>query len=210
MKRLVVTLAVLSALFVLADRVAARVAQSQVAAQIKTSQRLDAEPQVTIRGFPFLTQALGGEYDDIEVVGTDLVSGSIEVGRVEADLRGVKISLSDALGGSLGAVPVTQATVRADVGWDALENASGEAVKLEAARGGGVQVSTVVSGRTLRFVADAMVERGQVVLVPRDVAGRTISFGTTTLPFGMRLTSAQVRPSGLVLVATGRGITVKG
>lgn len=210
MKRLLITLAVLSALFVAADRVAARVAQNQVSAQIKTSQRLSAEPQVTIRGFPFLTQAFGGEYDDIEVVGTDLVSGSIKVGRVEADLRGVKISLSDALGGSLGAVPVTQATVRADVGWDALENASGEAVKLEAARGGGVQVSTVVSGRTIRFVADPVVERGQVVLVPRDVAGRTISFGTTTLPFGMRLTSAQVRPSGLVLVATGAGITLKG
>lgn len=210
MKRLVVTLAVLAALFVLADRVAVRVAQSQVAAQIKASQRLDVDPQVTIRGFPFLTQAFGGEYDDIEVVGTGLVSGSIKVGRVEADLSGVKISLSDALGGSLGAVPVTHATVRADVGWDALENASGEPVKLEAARGGGVQVSTVVSGRTIRFLADALVERGQVVLVPRDVAGRTISFGTTTLPFGMRLTSAQVRPSGLVLVATGRGITVKG
>lgn len=210
MKRLLATVTVLAVLLVIADRVAVRVAQSQVSAQIKTSQRLDAAPHVTIRGFPFLTQALGGEYGDIDVVGTGLVRGSIKVERVEANLRGVKISLADALGGSIGAVPVTQATVRADVGWDALENASGEAVTLEAAPGGGVQVSTVVSGRTIRFVADPVIERGQVVLVPRDVAGRTLTFGTTTLPFGMRLTAAQVRPAGLVLVAVGRAITVKG
>jgi len=208
-KRLLVSIAALALLLLVADRIAVRVAQSKVAAQIQISQHLDAEPRVTIRGFPFLSQALGGEYDDIEVVGTDLVRGSIKVAQVNADLRGVQISIADALGGSLRAVPVATARVSATVGWDALENASGEPVKLSAASGGGVRVDTVVSGRTLSFVADPVVERGQVVLVPRDVAGRTIRFGTTTLPFGMRLTSAKVQPRGLVLVATGTNVVVR-
>lgn len=210
MKRLLVTVVILLGLLVVADRVAVRVAQSQIAAQIKTSQHLNSEPVVTVRGFPFLTQALSGEYDDIEVVGADLVRGSIKVERVEASLRQVSISLSDALSGSLRAVPVGRATVKAWVGWDALENASGEPVQLSAAPGGGVKVATVVSGRALTFVTDPVVERGEVVLVPREVAGRTIRFGTTTLPFGLRLTAAQVQPSGLVLVAAGRGVVVRG
>lgn len=210
MKRLLVTVVVLAALLAVADRIAVRVAQSQVAAQIKASQRLSTDPTVTIHGFPFLTQALGGEYDDISVVGSDLVKGSIRVSRVDADLRGVKIPLGAALGGSLHAVPAASARISAAVGWDALENASGEPVKLSAARGGGVQVDTVVSGRTLTFVADPVVERGQVVLVPRDVAGRIIDFGTTTLPFNLKLTSAKVQRTGLVLVATGAGVILRG
>lgn len=210
MKRLLITVGVLAVLLLVADRVAVRIAQAKVAAQIQTSQHLDAEPRVTIHGFPFLTQALGGEYDNIEVVGSDLVRGSIKVARVEASLHGVQISIADALGGSLHAVPVASARVSATVGWDALENASGEPVKLSAAGGGGVRVDTVVSSRTLSFVADPVVEGGQVVLVPRDVAGRTIRFGTTTLPFGMRLTTARIQPTGLLLVATGTGVVVRG
>lgn len=211
MRRLLILIAVLAPLLVIADRVGSRVAAGQVAAQIRTSQGLSAEPRVEIHGFPFLTQAIGGEYDDVDVEAAGLVKGSIKMSAVSASLEGVQISLGDALGGGsgIGAVPVRSARADATVGWDALENASGEPVRLSAARGGGVQVAATVSGQTLRFVTDALIEGGQLVLVPREVAGRTVHFGQVRLPFGLKLRSATVTPSGLVLHATGERLAIK-
>lgn len=209
MKRLVVVIAVLATVFVVADRVGARVAANQVAAKIRTSQGLSSDPHVVIHGFPFLTQAIGGEYDDVDVEAAGLVKGSVKMSDVSASLRGVQLSLSDALGGSVGTVPMRSASVDATVGWDALENATSDLVKLGAAKGGGVQVSATISGVTLRFVTDALIEAGKLVLVPRDVAGRTVHFGDVRLPFGLRLRSATVTSSGLVLHAVGDHLAIK-
>jgi hypothetical protein len=208
-KRLLVVVAVLAAFLTIADRIGVRVASSRLAAQIRSSQHLSADPDVSIRGFPFLTQVIGGEYDDIEVTGTGLVRGGIHAASVTASLRGVHISLSDALSGSADAVPVTTAQISAAVGWDALENASGEPVRLSAAKHGGIRVATTVSGRELVFVSDPVIEHGELVLVPRDVAGRTLHLGAPTLPFGLHLTTARATRTGVVIGASGRQVTLR-
>jgi hypothetical protein len=207
-KRLLFTVVVVLALLTVADRIAVRVASSRVADEVQSSQHLAAAPTVSIHGFPFLTQAFNGRYDDIEVTSRGLVRGRIVASSVTASLRGVRLALGDALGGSLPAVPVDRARLTATLAWDALENASGEPVRLSAARGGGVHVVTTVSGRTFGFTSDPAVERGELVLVPRDVAGRTIRFGVPALPFGLRLAGVRVLPAGLQISAVGSRVTL--
>jgi hypothetical protein len=207
-KRLLVTIVVLAALFVAADRLAVHVAEGRLASAVASAQGAATDPTVTIRGFPFLTQAFGGEYDDIQITGRSLVRGDLTADRVTAELRGVQLSLGDALAGRVGLVPARSASVTALLLWDELENASGQAVQMSAAAGGGVRVVTVVSGRQLTFVCEPSVQRGQLVLVPRDVAGRTVRIGSPRLPFRMALSRTHVTATGIEVTASGRDVAL--
>jgi hypothetical protein len=66
-KALLVTLVVLLGLLVVADRVAVNVAEDRVAQQVQSSGRLAGPPTVDIGGFPFLTQAVAGDYSDVRL-----------------------------------------------------------------------------------------------------------------------------------------------
>lgn len=58
---------VLGGLFVIADRVAVNFAEDQAADRIKSTEGLANTPDVSIEGFPFLTQVVGGELDDVKI-----------------------------------------------------------------------------------------------------------------------------------------------
>ncbi|MET7601842.1 DUF2993 domain-containing protein [Streptomyces avermitilis] len=64
---LLIIAVILGGLFVIADRVAVGFAEDQAAEKIKTSEGLSSTPDVSIKGFPFLTQVAGGELDDVEL-----------------------------------------------------------------------------------------------------------------------------------------------
>src|SRR6266487_4063862 len=71
---LTVVFALLLVALVIADRVAVSAADAAVEKRLAEQAPFDAsnKPDVSIRGFPFLTQALSGKYDDIEVSGDSL------------------------------------------------------------------------------------------------------------------------------------------
>ncbi|MCX4763144.1 DUF2993 domain-containing protein [Streptomyces sp. NBC_01275] len=94
---LLIVVVVLGGLFVLADRLAVHLAQGEVADKLKTTENLAATPDVSIKGFPFLTQVVGGSLDDVEIgikdyeaVGTD--GQKIRIDDLEADMKGVDFS----------------------------------------------------------------------------------------------------------------------
>jgi len=66
-KALIISLVVLLGLLVVADRVTVNIAEQKVAEQIARQGGLDGTPAVDITGFPFLTQAIAGHYDDIRI-----------------------------------------------------------------------------------------------------------------------------------------------
>lgn len=100
MKKLVITLLVLVALLVGADFGTAAIAEYQVSKQMRAQLALAEDPDVRINGFPFLTQALSGDYGDITIKANGVALGDKlhDVGLV-ADLYHVRLPLSDALGG---------------------------------------------------------------------------------------------------------------
>src|SRR5690349_13218283 len=90
---------VLGILFVAADRLAVYFAESEAADKIKTSQGLTNTPDVSIKGFPFLTQVAGKELDEVEIgmdgLTTDAGGGrSVRVTKLNATLHNVRISSS--------------------------------------------------------------------------------------------------------------------
>ncbi len=95
---LLILVVILGGLFVIADRVAVNFAEGEVADKLKTSENLAATPDVSIKGFPFLTQVAGGELDDVEVgidgyeADTGTSSGTIRIDDLRADMKGVAFS----------------------------------------------------------------------------------------------------------------------
>ena len=229
MKRFLVALVVLLGLLVVADRAGAAVAARAVARQAQAEAALPSEPDVRIGGFPFLTQALAGRYEQVTVTATDVPAGELDLARFSAVLDGVQVPLSDALSGSVASVPVSGLRARAVVAYDELARRSGERQLAVAPAGDRVRVtgSVEVLGRTLSATAVSRVEvdGGDLVVTAEsyEVGNETADEVLTRalgdrldlripvegLPYGLEVTGVEVGGDGVAVLARA-GRTVLG
>lgn len=121
---LLIMVVLLGAIFVVADRIAVSVAQDRVATRLAGQRPFAGTPTVTIHGFPFLTQAVGGSYSDIEVRGTGQELAGMTGATVDAKLHGAHIPLS-AVSGGVQTVPVDQVDVAITVALSRVAQATG-------------------------------------------------------------------------------------
>lgn len=98
MRRLVIALLVLVGLLVVADFGAAALAESAVSRQMRSQLQLADDPSVRINGFPFLTQAVSGEYGSVDVDAQRLSVGPLRELGLRAQLRNVTAPLPMLLG----------------------------------------------------------------------------------------------------------------
>ncbi|AEW94909.1 MULTISPECIES: LmeA family phospholipid-binding protein [Streptomycetaceae] len=98
---LLILVVVVVGLLVAADRIALSVAESKAADRIQSAEGLSAKPGVSVKGFPFLTQVLAKNLDEVTVSATDLhpngttvegATGPLTIARFDADLRDVRIN----------------------------------------------------------------------------------------------------------------------
>jgi LmeA-like phospholipid-binding len=228
-RRLVIVLVVLLALLAVADRVGVIVAQSVLAGQVKDQLALDQTPDVTIRGIPFLTQAIGGKYKDVRVTLPGVDAGAVKNVAVDARLQGVRLPLSDALRRQVDQVPVDRISGTLTIRYDELARASGisglritrdgDALKLSGSvrvLGRTVDASAVgrveVNGNDLAINA----ERAEVAGVPvpqpvLDAAARLLSFRVSprNLPLSLRITSVDIGDEALLVGAVSDDVVLR-
>ncbi|WP_225098059.1 DUF2993 domain-containing protein [Streptomyces sp. CoH27] len=95
---ILILVVILGGLFVIADRVAVHFAEGQAADKLKSRENLASTPDVSIKGFPFLTQVAGGSLDDVEVgikdydAATGTAGKTIRIDDLKADMKGVSFS----------------------------------------------------------------------------------------------------------------------
>ncbi|MFD1051038.1 DUF2993 domain-containing protein, partial [Kibdelosporangium lantanae] len=83
-----------------ADFGAAAIAEYQVSKRARTAFNLTDDPAVTINGFPFLTQAISGDYTHITVDAKGVpIKDILKDVEIHAELRDVRAPLSDLLAG---------------------------------------------------------------------------------------------------------------
>lgn len=116
-RKLVIAVVVLVGLVVAADFGAAAAAEYQVAKQVREELGLAADPSVRINGFPFLTQALVGNYSDIDMRATGLSVGPLHDVAVEATMRDVDAPLTEISSGDLRSVRAAEVDGRVRI-WD--------------------------------------------------------------------------------------------
>jgi hypothetical protein len=212
MRALLVVALLLIGLVLVADRVAVGFAEDRVAEQVAEKGGLAGTPEVDIDGFPFLTQAVGGRYDEVRISLTAEQLGQPEGTRADVVLRGVEVPLSSVLAGSVQEVPVERIDGTATVSYALLSAQLGPGTELER-EGDGLRITRTVEvlGQRVRLTATGQVAldgsdlvvdveeaSGAGVDVPGFLLDRAadlldLRYAVPTLPFGLQLTG--VRPA---------------
>jgi len=228
-RALIVVLVVLGALFVIADRVGVAVAEDQVADRIAEQAGLPGPPEVDIAGFPFLTQALAGRYDDVHIQMTSADLGQPEGTDADVALHGVQVPLSDVLAGSVQQVPVDRVDGTATLSYALLSAQLEGDTRLEREGDGlritrtvellGQQVPLTASGDVTLEGSDLVVDveeaSGAGVDLPEAVVSRAsdlldLRYTVPPLPFGLRLTGVHPTDDGVVVDLEATGTVIGG
>ncbi|MFW3171820.1 DUF2993 domain-containing protein [Geodermatophilus sp. CPCC 206100] len=229
MRALVVVLLLLLGLGVLADRIGVGIAEDRVAAVVADRGGLAGEPDVDIRGFPFLTQAIGGRYDDVRISLSAADLGRPDGTRADVTLRGVAVPLSDVLSGSVQEVPVDRIDGTATLAYPLLAEQLGPGTTLR--REGDrlrVERTVEVAGVTvpLTAVGTVRLEGGDLVLDVAEAAGAGVDvpgfvldraadlldlrYPVPPLPFGLQLTGVTPGDDGVAVAVEATDTVLRG
>ncbi|MEO3764807.1 DUF2993 domain-containing protein [Streptomyces sp. B8F3] len=222
---------VLGVLFVAADRLTVYIAEGKVAEKIQARQGLEGSTDVSINGFPFLTQIYGKHLDDVDVTMTGIRADAAAAGTGErlmisefsVNLDGVELD------GDYGGATAESAEGSAVIAYEALSVVAGRK-GVTFAYGGDGKVKVTASaealnapepaevlstvgtegGDTIRLEAEEIPASGvpgaeeavrEAVDLDRRVGG---------LPDGVRLDMVTATEDGMVIDVRGEGIRVAG
>jgi len=114
-KKAAIVLLVLVGLLVAIDFGTAAAAEYQVSKRLRGHLALPDDPAVRINGFPFLTQAIAGDYRDVDVSADRVTVAKLRNIGVEATLHHARVPLSDLLSGSADTIKVDEVVGRARI-----------------------------------------------------------------------------------------------
>jgi hypothetical protein len=224
MRKLLVILILLVIAIVIADRALLYGAESELGKRVNQEYPMDSEPEVDIRGIPFLTQAISGEYSEITMVTGAFTYQDIQFERVDVTLHDVEAPLSDMLstpsataGHAEGAalLPYSELQRRLPEGM-AIEQEGGEprlagdlpiqgfSVPVES----GIEISVEDSVLT---VTPTEVEVGEAAIDVSGVADQlAFSFPVDGLPFDLQISAVEALPNGVQISVEGSDVPIAG
>jgi len=225
---LVLLLIVLGVLVVV-DRVGVGIAEDRVAQQLADRGGLAGTPDVDITGFPFLTQAVSGTYQDVRISLTADELGQPAGTQADVSLRGVHVPLSDALSGSVQQIPVDRvdgtatlsyALLAQQLGGDTTLTQDGDGIRLtKSVEVLGFDFSLTASGTVSLDGQDVVIDVSDAsagaIDVPDfvlDTADDLLDFRyqVPALPFGLQLTSVQPVADGIDVRVEARDTVLSG
>jgi hypothetical protein len=205
---------------VAADRIGVVVAQDQIAKQVAAENDLPRKPDVKIHGFPFLTQAIGGNYEKIDVAVGQMTQQGVTLDDVRIELADVQAPLRDVINGDSSNVVAATAIASAIVPYEAVKQRAPSQVRSISASGSNLQVRGNMS--LLGFSGDVTivaavratsqgigvtpqsVRSGSGPEVPLSLLQQRFTFTVPVrdLPLGSRISEVEVTPGGLRIAAT--------
>ena len=224
-RRLLLLGLVLVGLLLAADRVSLAVADTAAGVTLQRSQGLAARPDVSIDGFPFLTQLVAGSFDTIHVTAKNLTVGragvTLRIASLEVTLHHVHVARD------FQSARSEFSTATALVTYADLSRTLG--VTLGYAGAGRVQATTTVSvaGLSVTGTATSGVELAADSLTFTDptvtvdgiaVPPQVTSYFTTVfrtsiplsgLPFGVHVDSVQASATGVTVTLSAAGLTFR-
>ncbi|MGY1806691.1 DUF2993 domain-containing protein [Blastococcus sp. SYSU D00669] len=229
MKGLLIALVVLLGLALVADRLAVGFAEDRVAEQLATQGGLQGTPSVEIGGFPFLTQVVAGDYEDVRISLTADELGQPEGTSADVVLQGVQVPLSSLVSGSVSEVPVDRVDGTATLAYDLLAAELGGDTTL-APEGDGLRITRTVevAGFTLPLTAAGTVtlDGNQLVVDVEEAAGAgadvpswlvgevsdllDLRYDIPALPFGLQLTGVRPGEDGVVVTVEATDTVLRG
>ncbi|MEV0009753.1 DUF2993 domain-containing protein [Streptomyces sp. NPDC051840] len=225
---LLIIAVVLGGVFVALDRAAVYFAESEAESRVSFGGVETGSTDVSIKGFPFLTQVADSELDRVDVTVKDIRASAagrdIRISEIRAELSQVT------LGAGYTSATASHATGTAVVSYAALTEAADDGVTVAYGGDGKVKVTgririplldkvltrsvtstvTLVGGNTVRVHADKVPGEGipgleglvrQKTDFERKIGG---------LPDGLELKKIEVAPGGLEISMTGSDVALAG
>ncbi|MFI9204997.1 DUF2993 domain-containing protein [Streptomyces sp. NPDC053048] len=224
---------ILGGLFVAADRAAVWYAENEAAEKIRSSQGLSGTPEVSIKGFPFLTQVAGSELEEVDIkldggITANTGDRSIKVSGFDAQLHAVRIdsSFTSAVAGRatgtahISYEDLTKATADpgVSVAYGGKDTSGRSQVKVTGTASvmgqpvtrSVISTVTVVDGNTIRVRADEIPAQG-IPGVEQAVRAKTdFDRQITGLPKGIKLDKVVTTPTGVDITLTGSDVNLAG
>ena len=229
MKALLVVVLLLLGLAVAADRFAVGIAEDKVAEQLAAKGGLHGKPAVDIMGFPFLTQAVAGTYDDVRISLTADELGQPAGTHADIALHGVHVPLSSVVSGSVSSVPVDRIGGTVALSYALLSSKLGPDTHLKQ-EGNGLRITRTVElfGQRLPLTAAGKVtlEGSDLVVHVQEATGVGIDlpkflldqatrlldlrYTVPKLPFGLKLTSVTPTATGVNVGIAAKNVVLGG
>lgn len=217
---LVLTVLVLLAAALVADRVMLARAEARVVDQLDAYLDVSGRPEVTIAGFPFLTQLLAGELGRVDATAPAAGSEGVELRDVEA--QALRVTLEEP-------ARVGELEVRGTLDEAALQRLVDDQSELDltlVARADGLEAATEVLGLEVALTVDPVVVGESLRLQVRTVTlggvevgaaelapllgedQLTVDLAVPDLPLGLRLASVAPQDGGVRLTLTGSDVVL--
>ena len=223
MRKLLIGVAVLAVLLVAADRISVAVAENQISDRLTSAYGLPDKPGVSITGFPFLTQVVAGDYQQIDVSASQVPTDGATLHDLKVRLSGVHATVGQVLGNGSSMVTADRATGSAMVGFGTVDRRLPGGLRLHPeGKNLGVSgrlayhgVHIPVSATVAVGVSDSGIEVSPVSVNVPGLPGLPVSAYSSqlrivvplsTLPLHLHLTSVHVTPDGLRIAASARHV----
>ncbi|MEU0370431.1 DUF2993 domain-containing protein [Streptomyces sp. NPDC006283] len=224
---LTVVVVVLGALFVVVDRFAVNMAESEAAERIKVQEGTADSTNVSIKGFPFLTQAMDKTFDEVTIsltgIETRAAGRPVRIEEMTADLFDVRVSEG------YSSATAARADGTARISYADLTEAADDGVSVAYGQDGKVKVTgsvtlpvfgkitrsvvstvSIVDGDTIRVRADKVPGEG-IPGLEGEVRKKTdFDRKLGGLPEGLELTKVEAGPDGVVITVTGKDVRLAG
>jgi hypothetical protein len=151
-------------LLVIGDRIAVAVAEHEIASQIHSADT-GINPSVDIKGFPFLTQVVSRDLQEIDINASNVAAGSVTITSVHAVAKGVHVN------GSFNGGEVDNITANVFVSFASLSSALSSqsqgfaSLKLAPAGNGEIKATVGVAGTTIISETGKITLKGNQVTV---------------------------------------------
>lgn len=189
----VVALVVVAAGVVVADRLAASMAEDEVARQVEKRLGTTGTPDVHIGGFPFLTQLASGTFSNITVDVDGVELDGVQATDVTVDARGVERTDPVTVAELDAALTIPVGTVQ-----DAVAERTGLDLTITV-QGDQLQASTELLGLPLAATFAPRVQDGRLLVDTTALSLGGLSVQASSLPGGLgdRLSDLEVPVEGL-------------
>ncbi|WP_326698950.1 DUF2993 domain-containing protein [Streptomyces sp. NBC_01754] len=223
---LLIVAVVLGGIFVAVDRLTLSYAESEAAGKVRFAGVETGSAEVSIKGFPFLTQLAGSEFDRVDVTVKDIETSaagrSIRISEIRARLHQVR------LGSGYTVATASRATGTAVISYADLTAAAEAGVTVSYGGDDRVKVTgsiqipllgnqlsrgvlstvTLVGGDTVKVHADEVPGEGIPGLEGLIRKKTDFERKIDGLPDGLELEKVEVTPGGLEISVTGSDVTV--
>jgi hypothetical protein len=222
-RRWLIALGIVIVLLVGADFATRAVAEQVAATQFQKQGKLSSKPDVTIEGFPFLTQVGGKDLSDVKVGISNLKAGPVTFSSINATATGIKLNSYAFSSGTIAHINGTALISFASLG-NTLSAEFGPLGQL--LNGAGLNL-TQASPDEVKASLDLIVTTGSATWRITRVSGNQLNvklvassgldpsllsgiqdktFSIPALPLGLTLDSLSVTPSGIIGTISGNNV----